>query len=523
MRGGRLGEETIKRVLRNLELTEKEAEVYVFLSKHGVLKCNEIAKGMKRHKAQIYRILKILQTKGLVESTLEAPARFMAVPFEKVLDLSIRVKRDEAAQMETTKNEILSYWKTIRQPELGPSLEKFVVIEGESKIYPKIAQMTKETKNHLSLVATVPSLLRADQFDLFDTVLTHPLKSEIKFRFLTDSSAQNFSVLKNFLKKMPPATSRFAGGSQETGLPLSPRMVLRDEKEALFFITPRNGAAGVGKDEVCLWTDCKELVLAFAGTFEDMWNRASDTEKPSAEISKPPVASSVADKEASEGKYAEALSSADKAIMPLPSMEFVQERVQHYLQTSEPAMAYGWRAHATIRLPNLPQTPIIGVNVIHLDENSAFGGGGMIEFASWMETPTGYSFVPVSCLVNPQGAMVMKHFYKSTPAETNIVLIELHRQAEIFRKDSLVFAGWTVNVPLPPLKYALGPSCLYFEGHGPVQQVTRSYSVPAGFKGTTEFKKCHAFVTFMNQSISYMETGVQGFLVTEYVMRTTHT
>ncbi len=60
-----MGEETIKNVLKNLELTDKEAEVYIFLSKQGVLKCSEIAKGIKRHKAQIYRILKILETKGL--------------------------------------------------------------------------------------------------------------------------------------------------------------------------------------------------------------------------------------------------------------------------------------------------------------------------------------------------------------------------------------------------------------------------------------------------------------------------
>jgi sugar-specific transcriptional regulator TrmB len=515
-----MGEETIQGILRSLGLTDKEAEVYIFLSKHGILKCREISKGMKRHTAQIYRILKILLSKGLLESTLEAPLRFKAVPFETVLDLSIKAKRNEAAQIEKTKNEILSYWKSIRQPELGPSLEKFVVIEGDGKIYPKIVQMTKETKNHLSVVATVPSLLRADQFDLFETILNHPLKSKIAFRFLTDSSAQNVNVLKTFLKKMPSTMLRFGGGSQETGLPLSPRMVLRDSEEALFFVTPRNGTSGAEKEDVCLWTNCKELVLAFACTFEDLWKRAPDMgKKLPAENSKPGTAP-VKDKE-SEGRYDEALRSADEEIMRLPSMEQVEERVQHYARTMEPVMAYGWRASAIIRLPNLPETPIIGINVIHLDDNSAFGGGKMIEFASWMKTPTGHSFVPVACLVNAQGAMVMKHFYGGTPAEHNLVLVEPHKQAEIFRKDRLVFAGWTVNVPLPPLNYNLEPSCLYFEGHGPIQQVTRSYSVPAGFKGTTEFKKCHAFVTFMNQSTAYVERGVQGFLVTEYVMRTT--
>ncbi len=206
----------------------------------------------------------------------------------------------------------------------------------------------------------------------------------------------------------------------------------------------------------------------------------------------------------------------------LPSIEYVKEKWEQYIRTNEPAIARGWRARGIIRLPNLPKTPMIGINVIHLDDNSAFGGGKMIDVDLRMETPLGYSFVPVACVVNTQGSMVMERFYEGTPAARNMVLVERHKQIEIFRKDNLIFAGWTVDIPLPPLSYSLGPSCLFFEGHGPIQQLTRSYSLPTGFKGTTDFKKRHAFITFMNQSQPYIATGIQGFLVTEYVMRTTH-
>jgi sugar-specific transcriptional regulator TrmB len=191
---------------------------------------------MKRHTAQIYRILKILQNKGMLESTLEAPTRFKAIPFETIIDLSIKAKRNEAEQMEKTKREIAFYWKSIRQPELETALERFIVIEGNSKIYPRIAQMIKETTKQLSIVATVPGLFRADQFGLFDAILTHPLKSEIEFRLLTDSSVQGLSLVKSLMKKMPRNMFRFVGRSQQKGLPLSPRMVLRDGEEALFFI-----------------------------------------------------------------------------------------------------------------------------------------------------------------------------------------------------------------------------------------------------------------------------------------------
>jgi sugar-specific transcriptional regulator TrmB len=70
-----LSEEAVGRVLRDFGLTDRETEVCLFLAKHGVLKGEEISKQTKTHKTLIYRILKSLQAKALVESTLEFPAR----------------------------------------------------------------------------------------------------------------------------------------------------------------------------------------------------------------------------------------------------------------------------------------------------------------------------------------------------------------------------------------------------------------------------------------------------------------
>ncbi len=71
--------------------------------------------------------------------------------------------------METTKNEILTYWKTIRQPGLD-LLTEVRGIEG-SKTDPKISQMIKDTNSNLSAVATFAGLLRGNQFGLFDKIL----------------------------------------------------------------------------------------------------------------------------------------------------------------------------------------------------------------------------------------------------------------------------------------------------------------------------------------------------------------
>lgn len=112
----RLSEETIRKALRNFGLTEKETNIYVFLAKHGATKGGEITKQTKMDKALVYRALKSLQAKGFAESTLEFPARYTAVPFENVIDLSIRTKQDEAAQIKEKKMELLTYWQKIEKP-----------------------------------------------------------------------------------------------------------------------------------------------------------------------------------------------------------------------------------------------------------------------------------------------------------------------------------------------------------------------------------------------------------------------
>jgi sugar-specific transcriptional regulator TrmB len=160
------------------------------LAKRGPIKAADAAKALKISKQRVYPIIKSLQSKGIVNSTLERPARFSAVPFEKVLDLFVKAKFEQAQRIQQNKDALLSDWQSIAVAEGGSSPAKFTVIEGRSYVYSKIQQMIQETKRHLSFVATVPSLARADQFGLFDAAFNHPSRSKIRFRFLTELSGQ---------------------------------------------------------------------------------------------------------------------------------------------------------------------------------------------------------------------------------------------------------------------------------------------------------------------------------------------
>lgn len=312
-----MSQETFLKTLTDLGLTQMDSRVYLFLAKRGLQQARDIAKPLKMNKQQLYRSLTNLQSKGIVNATLEHPARFSAVPFDKVLDLYVRTKTEEAQTIQRSKEEILSVWRSIAVGDTGAAA-RFMVIEGRSVIYSRIQQMIKETKNQLLTISTVPSMVRADQLGLFDV----GSKSKIQFRFLTDLSQQNVGAMKTLLREMANAQINFEGRVPNLGLNVFPRMVIKDEEEALFFITSAAELPTTEQDTASLWTNSKALVHAFTALFEDLWHNSSDIQKKIDEIEtgKPtPKTYVISDELTAKKKYDEVMNSAEKEILVMTS------------------------------------------------------------------------------------------------------------------------------------------------------------------------------------------------------------
>ena len=274
-----MSHERVLKTLVDLGLTQQDSKLYLFLSKKGLQRGRDLISGLKITKQQLYRSLKTLQSRGIVNATLEHPARFNAIPLEKLLDLFLRAKIEETQRLQQDKAEILSEWQSVAIEENSYAVPKFNVIEGRSSIYPKIQQMIQETRNRLSTVTTVQALIQASRFGLFDFALRHALKSKIQFRFLTEVPSENANIMRNLLKQLTNARINFEGRTPDSGSTLLPRMVIRDEEESLFFITPKTNTSMVEIRDVCLWTNCKPLVQAFTSIFEEHWHHATDTQK----------------------------------------------------------------------------------------------------------------------------------------------------------------------------------------------------------------------------------------------------
>ncbi len=107
---------SLKRVLKaltKLGLSQREAEVYVYLATNGPQKAVNIAETLKLNKQHLYSTLKSLQNKRIVNVTHEYSAQFSALPFETALDILAEAQRKEAQSIEENKEEILSHWRSM--------------------------------------------------------------------------------------------------------------------------------------------------------------------------------------------------------------------------------------------------------------------------------------------------------------------------------------------------------------------------------------------------------------------------
>ena len=265
-------ETEIVSILRDFGLTEKEAEVYLFIAKTGVQRAGEVSKRLKMHKAQVYRILQVLQSRGLAEATLEFPARFVPVSFEHFLNMTIRAKREETAQLEARKSNLLTRWESIIPDRPSPDQAKFTVIKGRDNLYSRIIELIEHANTEVLAMVDSIGIIRSEEAGVFDLTEKH----DIRFRILTNIKRDNYRFVKAVLQKTLPRHFEIEGRHKDLGAKQYPRFVIRDNDEIVFFLTPTEESSTPEQEETVLWTNSHEIVSALKIFFEGTWDDATD-------------------------------------------------------------------------------------------------------------------------------------------------------------------------------------------------------------------------------------------------------
>lgn len=280
-------EEIIKKTTRKLGLTELETRAYIFLAKCGPLKGGEIARNLKMPKSQIYNVLKKLQSKGWAHSTMEFPARFSAVSLAEILDSQIKLKREEAQLIESTKKDVLSHWSSVHRDEEDEVPEKFVVISGLNKIFVKIFQMIEGAEGEIRVLMSGRPLVQTINAGTPGVLFKKLRKSKVKTKILSQVSADNVEIIS---KGIARASRQGVKDSIEfrhlTDSSFYCRFTVKDDDAAVLFLTPRSVAdLSKNAEDTALWTTSKAVVTALRAFFDELWSGASDASEKLKELS----------------------------------------------------------------------------------------------------------------------------------------------------------------------------------------------------------------------------------------------
>jgi sugar-specific transcriptional regulator TrmB len=90
-----LSHEQVFQIFKSFGLSQADAQVYVFLAKEGVMNGKELSEGLGQNRNRIYRALKRLREKGIVEEKVSGSTRLSAVPFNKLIELYLESKKKE--------------------------------------------------------------------------------------------------------------------------------------------------------------------------------------------------------------------------------------------------------------------------------------------------------------------------------------------------------------------------------------------------------------------------------------------
>ncbi|MGE5555104.1 MAG: CBS domain-containing protein [Methanocella sp.] len=321
-----MSEKDVTRFLQILGLSKREIQVYMFLAKSGVQSTSFVAKRLKMERVQAYRTFKKLQEKGFIEATLERPTRFTIVPFSALVDNYITVKKNEVANLNEQKQNLLTAWQSISAPESEYPVAKFSIITGKKKIHSKMLNMIEEAKSEIIVLTTALGLIQEDIAGIFDAVMGPAQERGLQVQVITDVAMENLKVVERIDRNITEEELNIKMRHVNMSSKFFPRFLIKDEEEAILYAPFGNEASVLNLEDEGLWINDKMFISVLKAFFVQMWQSGVDVTRRIDELrSGIPIGETTVIKDTEEvwNKVVKVLESAKKEVVIITSSQSI--------------------------------------------------------------------------------------------------------------------------------------------------------------------------------------------------------
>ena len=262
--------ERLTKRLQELGLEKTEAELYVFLSAMGPTPARMVARRFNQNRMKAYRNLKALEDKGLVQSLMGRPVRYVATPLVDVLNRQKGGLKQRLTDLEQNSETLIEEWKNLASGAAQSSEEesRFRIFQGRQQVFDLLLNMCDKAEEEVRLVTTTRDLARLSLWGVDDRFKSLTQRGK-KVRILTQIDADG-------LKEVEPYIGLFETRHVTLSTPI--RFAIIDGRETLTTVAMDDSMSMTTKADTGLWTDASSYVAAMRIFFDALWSLAPDAE-----------------------------------------------------------------------------------------------------------------------------------------------------------------------------------------------------------------------------------------------------
>ncbi len=243
---------------------EPEGRLYYHLCRLGRSTAAEVARAAGISRTDGYRLLSQMQERGLVEKTLERPARFVPVPVREVLDRFLTDRRRSLDELTTLQDALASAWP--HGEELQTPDRRISTHRGRSQVQGLVERIIDGTEEDLILSTNLRALATLNLQRILER-LKGRRDAGVPVRVLTCIEVPDIPII-NQLSKVAMIRHLALGEYHE--------MLIADTNSIALFVGGSHGRDPDGGHETLLHLTAPPFVMAQKALVDQEWSRGID-------------------------------------------------------------------------------------------------------------------------------------------------------------------------------------------------------------------------------------------------------
>ena len=178
--------------LMELGLTFLQAKTYLTLAKLGKADVKTIAKAGNMARQDIYRVMPMLQKRGLGEKIIAKPTKYEATPIKEGLSMLLQNRKKEYTELQNKTSSIINnFRRNNAKIDLQETNTQFKITSETTLLIKMHKSLTQNAQK--SIDAIVPLIIAPSKLVEGVYNLSEAMKRGVKIRFITQKAEKNLT------------------------------------------------------------------------------------------------------------------------------------------------------------------------------------------------------------------------------------------------------------------------------------------------------------------------------------------